>query len=234
MKKKPLLRVNVRRKELWLERALTADWMVAYRLHVHGETVAVSEVRVFPNEPDGGYEEDAEGYERHVPERRIGHWSVERRGSSARVPHGGVSTSLLRRVTLGHDVHSLDAIVKYLDRHHPTAFGRGGIFDAVQLTRFTRGRDTRRGSVGGRGRPALSDAVYVDVARRYTEACQSGSTCPTTDVARELGLRYDTVRGRLGTARARGLLTSTKRRGVTGGRLTPRGRLALRRGRKKR
>ena len=222
--KKPLLRVVSRRHaptEAWLEVALNGDWQVAYRLSVRGETAEVSEVRLFPNETG-------------ELGRTAGTWSVDQLGAEARVPPGGVSTRLLRHVKLGYQLRALDAIMKHQATDHPGAFDRGMPFDAARLTPYTHGRDSRRGTVGGRGRPALPDSVYADIASRFARACKRGSKSPVADVARELTLSNATVRGRLQTARNTGLLTRAGKQGCVGGELTKRGRLALRRGRKKR
>ena len=228
--KRPRLQVLVREKEVWLERELDADWMAAYRLHARGETVEVSEVRVLPNETAGRDEEWAASFVIGEPDHVAGRWNAKR----TPVPEGGVPAALLRRVTLGHDVRCLDAIIEGLDKGHPRALSRGGFLDLLGFGPFSRGRDKRRGTVGGRGRPALSDVVYADAARRFSEAYRAGNKSPTAEVARQLGLPYATVRGRLATARQRRLLTSANKQGVTGGRLTPRGRAALRGGRRKR
>ena len=225
--KTPLLQVVRRRgapTEAWLETTLGDDWMVAYRLHVRGESAEVAEVRVFPNET-------------HLKGRTGGHWSVDQLGEQARVPKGGVSARLLKTVRLGYNVRALDAIMEHQAKDHPGAFDRGMPFDLARLTPHTRGRDSRRGTAGGRGRPPLPDKVYADVAGRFAAAFTSGSKSPTADVARELGLSHATVRGRLQVARDNGLLTRAGKKGCLGGELTPRGRKAwsaLRRGRKKR
>ena len=217
MKKTPRLTVIPRRHEAWLEVELDECWTAAYRLAVRGETADVAELRIFPTQSG-------------ATNRTAGRWDTKH----TQVPAGGVKTRVLRSVKLGHAVHSLDRIVRYLSGKHGRAAFSAHEFGASGLTPHTRGVDARRGSVGGRGRPALSDAEYAAVAERYVAAMRGGSEAPLVEVAHTLDLSVSTVRGRIETARQRVLLTRAGGHGCRGGRLTKRGQAALRRRQKKR
>src|SRR5215813_1022859 len=71
-------------ENIWMEAPLPSDerWLVAYRIVMQEDRPQVAEVRVFPNEP---------------VRDTAGVWSAELLGSHVRsVPHGGLSTRMLR------------------------------------------------------------------------------------------------------------------------------------------
>ena len=213
------LRWNTEEQELWLEAELDPLWMVAYRLAVAGETARAVEVRVFPNEW-GGVERDEMD-----TSRKGGRWSMKTSGRDNKTPTQGISRQLLRSIPLGHDVRSLDAMIRQQSRIPEmveTLLGHLGV------TRFTKGRDGRQGGTkGGRGRPPLLDREYLQVAKHYDAATRKKSRHPARDAAEQLKLTRTTVRARLNRARALGFLEDAGGKGCIGGRLTDAGRRAL-------
>ena len=175
----------------------------------------MAEVRVFPNEG-------------HRAGLRPGQWSAERLGMKAKVPSSGLSTRLLRKVSLGHDVRSIPAIIENIRSRNPALLEPGGDFRRFGLTRYLKGRDGRRGGVVSqpstsaprRGRPPLAPLEYARFAKRYAAAVKQGSRHPARDVRDQLQLKSTTVRARLSKARALGYLTTAGGRGCRGGVLT--------------
>lgn len=190
--------------ELWIESPLDEHWLVAYRIVIQRARAVVSEVRVFPNESSP---------------RQSGVWSGAWRGvggkTAASVPLGGVTTRLLRRVRLGHDVHSLPRIVERIVREYgrvPPGLVRCG----VSVTPAA--GSPRTGS--GRGRPALPPHTYARIAAAYAKAVARGSTRPVQELADRFEQPVARMRSRIQRARARGYLEPGVQ-GQAGGRLTP-------------
>src|SRR5207244_4410659 len=129
----------------------------AYRLVVKDARAIVAEVRVFP------YED-----EHRLPGQWSGVWV-----GRAKVPSAGLTTRLLRRLRLGHDVHSLPQIVGNLKDQAPQL---RHVFDLP--VDILLAPPPPRSSAGGRGRPRLPDRQYAELAAAYAAAVARGSTTP--------------------------------------------------------
>lgn len=84
--------------DIWFEAPLDDGWVVAYRLALQGERVAVSEVRIFP------------AAEPRQP--NSGRWAASVLGSRALVPAGGLKARTLRRVRLRAFERELSKILR--------------------------------------------------------------------------------------------------------------------------
>jgi len=196
-------------QDIWLESELPADsrWRVAYRVLLREGRVIVAEVRVFPRETN-----------------RVlgpGEWLAEWLGrKAADVPAGGLSTRDLRSIRLGHDVHSIKAIVDELKASAPQLLDPSfGQFGELGLTAHF-GSAAKPKKATGRGRPALDAMEYAVLAAAYADAVAAGSRHPIRDVAERCGLTTNKVRSRIHAARARGFL-DRGRQGNAGGLLQP-------------
>ena len=71
-------------------------------------------------------------------------------------------------------------------------------------------------------RAARGDRRVAVIAQRYVEALHAGSRTPNADVARDLRFEVSEVRDAIHRARVLRFLSSTRRQGVMGGKLTAR------------
>ena len=201
------------RRELWVESPLDDRWVVAYRIAIQQGRAVISEVRVFPAEA--------------LP-RPPGRWSgAGWKGMDAPVPPRGLSTRLLRRVRLGHDVHSLPRIIENVRRHDPGALKPDGWLGVLGITETT--RVERQPSGTGRGRPALPEHTYARLAAAYAVAVARGSAHPVQDVAARFRQPVPRMRSRIQTARRRGFLEPGVQ-GNAGGQVTPDAKRLLQKG----
>lgn len=199
------------RRELWIESALDNQWIVAYRIAIQRRRAVVSEVRVLPNEPRP---------------RAPGRWSgAGWEGMDATVPTGGLSTRLLRKVRLGHDVHSLSRILEHVQRDDPNALKPEGWLGRMGVTQTTQPKRPRPGL--GRGRPPLPALTYAEVAAVYAAAVARGSKRPVEELASHYRQPVALIRSRVQRARALGYLESGVQ-GTAGGRLMPKAKGILR------
>jgi hypothetical protein len=215
-------RLRVGNDALWLDAKLGEDWRVSYRLEVQNGRVIVAELRIFP---------------RARPLRlgpgRHGSAAIRRameQGSSSAIPPGGLSTRLLRRVRLGHDVHSLVQIAEGIKRNDPAAFAPGTVLAKWGVTAdvLFEAVPTRRQEVWtGRGRPSIPAVVYAALASEYSTLVAGGSDRPVQELAERSGQPLTLVRSRIQTARRLGLLDPGVQ-GNAGGQLTPAAKQLLR------
>jgi hypothetical protein len=221
-------------REAWVEALVNDQWMAAYRLvqGQHNQPV-VAEVRIFPRERTKG--------------RPPGRWSAEVLGIDAKVPEGGISADLVRRVHMGAYRQVGRKFSRWLNRPVDRVVGDDNAQDRPQtaplptaqtisgehipsalaadrtITVYMLGSPSTR----IRGRPPLrSDEFYAKLARDYAQQVAHGSPRPTADVARRRRLSPSKVRDMLHEARRRGLLSPTVR-GRFGGQLTDRAREIL-------
>lgn len=143
-----------------------------------------------------------------------GEWSGEFAGVNAKVPPGGISTSLLRSTKLGLSAEAWRWFVK--------TGGKARLFTG-RTGEKARKRDPRR------GRP---DVFYARVARRYAQLQRFRNVVER--IARERKESPERVRDMILTARRRGLLTNPPTQGKRGGVLTRKGQALLRRKAKRR
>lgn len=196
--------------EAWIEIPV-GDWIVAYRLVNDRGTPVVGELRLFP----------AEGA-RPGP----GQWSGELLGPEARVPRGGITARVLRRIRVRAYLRVMTEVVRRLRAAAPKLAQRLGWATPAEPA-----AEARPGSRRGRkGRPP---EFYAAIARDYVAAVARGSWRPVVDVATRRRLRVTTVRDMIRRARSLGLLTLNGP-GLRGGALTPRADALLRRPRRRR
>jgi len=178
--------------ELWLEAPLERGWRVAYRLALEGTRPVVAEMRVLPRAPG-----------------MVALWSGYIPGTPLRFPKGGITARLLRTVTLGDHVATLDEIIKA----NPAAFEPGGPFQLAGLTPKPSHRPKST-----RGRPSLGDKFYAELAAAYVAACRRHLN-PVARVAAARRSSVDVVKSQVARARRLGYLTPGKP-GLPGGKLT--------------
>lgn len=181
--------------DIWFEAPLDDAWVVAYRLGLQGERVAVSEVRVFPAAAPR--------------ESGSGRWAAEVLGSRAPTPPGGLKARTLRRVRLRAFERELSEILKAyrLPRFRaPEPPAAGG-------TRGRKANIRRYAQIAvlyAQQYEAASAHPTADVARRLrlTPATARAAVAK----ARRLGLLTETERGERGgraTAQAFEILNTT-------------------------
>jgi hypothetical protein len=191
----------------WVEAPLDSQWVCAYRIiNDHGAPV-VGEVRIFPNEKD---------------RPRLGDWSGDLCGATARVPRGGITTRQLDRVRLHEHLQFMSREVarfRAQTKDWAEHWGWGG-GDAGRASKPTTATKRR----GRKGRP---DAFYADIAADYVLVLSQKSKRPVHDIAESRGINdAGKVRDMIREARKRKLLTAA-RHGVRGGDLTSVGRSLL-------
>jgi hypothetical protein len=191
--------------ETWIEVPVGA-WIVAYRLVNDQGVPVVGEVRMFPAEPG-----------RPGP----GQWSGELLGPEARVPRGGITARVLRRVRVRAYLTRMSEVVRQLRVEAPAWAPRYG-WAVIDPTAPGAARPGARR--GPKGRP---DSFYAEVAREYVKAVERGSYRPVADLARRRRASPTKVRDMIRRARARGLLT-LEGPGKRGGLLTERAETLLR------
>jgi hypothetical protein len=180
--------------ETWIDVPLGAEWVIAYRLVSEQGVPVVGELRVFPAEPN-----------RPGP----GTWSGEFRGTLARVPHGGITARLLRRLRVRAYVRSLPEVLRRI-REMPDVAGSLGWAPPPTPVQ------PRVGGPGRKGRPPV---FYAAIARDYARAVKRGSSQPIKDVARQWEEESEKVREMVRRARRLNLLTAAEP-GYPGGELT--------------
>src|SRR5438477_1131835 len=184
---RPVFMANPRRPiEHWTEAEIDG-WRVACRYAVQAARVVVSELRVYPLEPEasGG--------------RFAGEWRGAADGIGATVPTGGLTLRLLRgAVALGEHVRVADAAIRReqqwpvgsLERKIARAFLMGPLIDVPLV---------EKRSPPAAGRPQVPEADLVRVAVAYVAAVRARSARPGQDAADRLGLSAVRVRDLLYT-----------------------------------
>lgn len=218
----------------WLREA--CRWVAEYRLAIQDGRLIVAEVRVCPARW-GLLGDAASGEDAGI--------------AASDVPPGGLTTRLLRRLTIGAHVdftrkllEQLGGTVRWPDGRvskYPPAWTIPGVADrpgAVVLIDLAAAGATKRAASAARrpngkraGRQPLSDAVLVEAAAAYRDA-RKRSPRPVPDAARALGMSEARMRDLVYRARKRGFLTPTKQ-GRGGGSFTPEADAILRRLRRK-
>lgn len=198
-------------REAWFEALVDDQWMAAYRLlpGVHREPV-IAEIRIFPRERTKG--------------RPPGRWSAEVLGIDAKIPDGGISAEVVRRVRVGEHRDVGAAFWRWLQERltaEPTSNESIKSALAGHTWRTFTADMQEPAATPKRGRPAIySDEFYANLLKDYVQRVAQGSPRPTADVAKRRRLPAAKVRDLLHAARQRGLLSSSGQ-GRSGGQLTP-------------
>lgn len=176
-------------QDVWYEMPLGQDWIAAYRLSFQDDRSRL-----------------VIGELRIFPARGprapfTGQWLADVLGSDAPVPAGGLTARTVRQATMRGFVPYLEMLFRHA--RVPFSF-------ATTLSRLSGSR---------RGRPPKPAAFYATVALLYERSYMSGSSRPTSDVARALSLSQGAARASVKAARQRGFLTRTER-GRASGRAT--------------
>lgn len=193
---------QVRVTDAWVEVPLGRSWVVAYRIVNDRGRPVVGEIRIFPAEEN---------------RPRLGHWSGELLGTTAKVPRRGITSRQLRDVRvraylqyMAGRVADFQARLGDMAEHWGWGAAKSNIPNRVRSTGARRGRKPR------------PDKFYARIAADYVQALSSGSKRPIQDVAKRRKLPGGQVRDMIRQARKRGLLTR-ERGGVRGGMLTASG-----------
>lgn len=221
---------NVPVSNLWFEVDIDDGWRAAFRLvpYANGEPV-VAEIRVFPAD--------------EWPDRAPGTWRAEYLGLRAmdrtvtegaedgrRFPNigQGVTAQLLRKVPLRSVQRVRKSFAEQIGRvvgRQYEAVTKDGmdpqVATALQRLHTSGFRSGPTAVAAERRADAWPDLRYAQLAAAYVERIDAGSRSPIADIARQAkDLSAAQVRDAIHTARKRGLLSETRKRGVPGGQLT--------------
>ena len=172
----------------WFERPLDDDWFIAYQLFVQAGIPVIGELRIFPRED----------FRRRPP----GEWSASLLGVEAKVPAGGITAPLLRKVKFGTVKTKTAETLKEYRTAVPELMSHLGL----QIKEIAP-RPPKREK---RGRPALSDRECARIADFYARRCVEESRSPVSDTAKHFRISMATARTRIATARIRGFLTHSQ------------------------
>lgn len=190
--------------DAWEEIPIDQKWMSAARLVYQGDDLVIGELRIFPREQVAPWTWNGnEVDERFEPSA----WSAELLGIVARVPHGGLSARVLRKVRLREHARVLSEKLAQWARVAGYA-GHGFKVPATERPRPER-------------RTGRSDIFYAKLAWEYVRALARDPRRPVALLAHKRKLPKERVRDMLHEARERGLL-SPGHRGRSGGALTTR------------
>ncbi len=208
---------------LWFCIPLRGGWTACYLLVPRDGRPVVVELRLLP-----------------TPSECVVHIRPDGSPQGHHEPPGetGLTAAVLKdRVVIGR--HIYEVLPAALRSMRDGQIGRspvvlGGrqttLFDALFGKLINPDMPPKRGRRGPKGR---TDAELAKLAADYLKACESGSRSPVADVARVRGMTDMALRTVLYRARKRGLLTK-QTTGRAGGQLTPRARVLLRHGSKRR
>lgn len=138
--------------------------------------------------------------------------------SGKRVPPGGLTSRLLKRLTPFEALDTAEAQLRKAEKQSsdPSLPNFDRIQEYFSEVRLRTGDfKTARNRPG---RPARPDLFYARAAERYIDLIPSGSPMPF--LARELGLKPSGAEGVIREARRRSLLSGPASRGKAGGELT--------------
>ncbi len=188
---------------------IEGGWAYEMRLWRQNGCWVVTQLRVFPDSDDLPLKwlRDTTKFEMKVGDadeaakraRELAHFALRRPQQDApvSVPPGGLTARNLRRIPFGR--HSSPGLLNLIHA------GAGRIVK----------------SYGRRGRLGPGNARLARIASLYVEALNRRSRTQNVDVARQLKMEGSQVRDAIHLARQKGLLSSTRQRGVPGGELTP-------------
>lgn len=204
-------------KDLWIEVELEGDWRAAFRLVPSDGHPVVGEIRIFPAD--------------EWSDRRPGRWRAHALGMNAqalsrtifpkpdrrKLPKGvrlpeigqGVPSQLLRQVPFRAIQQCAAKVNELLDPERDASARIEMIMSGFSLKPSAERRAD-----------AWADRRYAELAAAYVQRVEAGSRSPVADVARSFKMKDSQARDAIHTARTRGLLTRSGKRGLAGGRLT--------------
>jgi len=165
-----------RASELWLEQPLDDRWMSALRIVYERGRLRIGELRIFPIE--------------ELADRVPGEWSGTFTGLSASVPRRGLTKALVSRVRL-HEWTTRTVTDRWIGTND------------LELVLEQPAENSP--SANRRGRPAMPDSFYAEVARAYVTALEQKKS-PIQAIARDRQVPEARVRGWVHRARRHGLL----------------------------
>ena len=152
-----------------------------------------------------------------ISELHISAGDIDDPDQPGRVPPGGISARLLRRLRPAAALrYARSALAERARPEDPLA-------DAVALHGY---RELALEGDRRPGRRGRTDRFYAEIAAAYVQVMDAESLHPVKDVAERMNYSRARIRDLLGEARRRGLLTGTSR-GRAAGRLTDKARRAL-------
>jgi len=197
-------------ENVWVMSDLGNGWVVAYRLVAQGSNFVIGEVRVYPLETQAMLNLKT-GRTRASPVDAAW-WSGNVKGVRASVPPGGISSRILKRVTVGAHITDAREVFKQLDARARTKGRASSVLEAIAsrygVTDLRRPQRIGSSESGPRGLPR---SVYVRTAQAYLAHLKGGR--PVQDAARELGETPQKVRDRILRARRMGILDPAPSRG---------------------
>ena len=211
----PLNEPQVYVQSAWLEAPLGDDWCVALQLAVQDGQPVVSELRIFPAERPPQLLR-ADGEVEPFP-YASGEWNGKWLGVGARVPRGGLTTTIVRKARISMLTELFEDIRKKLSSKGHDFFDYRLGFPDVKRDRGARGP----------GRPAVPLDALLPIAQDYAAAVAGGSRRPLQDIAQKDRRGVEEIRRRVRQARRRGLLTPAAS-SAAGGELTPEARRLIR------
>lgn len=206
--------VSYRVDDYWLERAIDAHWIAAFRFTVQDSQVVISEIRILPAEGDTTMAPDFLLSEKGA--RPPGQWSAEVSGYKAVAPRGGVTARLVHRLKLGEILRSARADLDHLRREVPSLFGPGMALAPFPVEAKRATLTERRPGRKGYGLP-----FFAKLAKDYAERIRASDPRPAATIALARGLTPERARDLIHRARKHGLLTEAFAQGQKSGELTP-------------
>ena len=188
----------------WLEAPLDDDWCVALQIAIQNGRPVVSELRVFPAEvPAKLVRTDGKVA---TFSSKTGTWAGDWLGVNAKVPKGGLTSTIVRRAKI--PLHT-----KFFEEIRQDIIKRGGQdffaaefgFPEVPQQRPPGGTTKKRRP----GRPPVPCEELLSVAQDYAAVVAAGSRKPLQDVAQTRGRGVEEIRRRVFKARREGLLSPT-------------------------
>src|SRR5262245_9480507 len=210
-------------EERWIFTPIGIDWVAGFRLVSQDGRPTIGEFRLLPAEKD-------------EPRLEPGQWSIEALGVHAKVPEGGITSRLLRRVKFPM-VTSGGAGFLGVALAKPSIRSSRGLARQGAAPEFWERNDDEESdlpfkvkrpaaTIARRGRLPRPNLFYAQLAAEYAALVKGFDRRPVSTIAKRLKLAQAKVRDMISAARKRGFL-SRGQQGRPGGELTPAARTLL-------
>jgi len=204
-------------EERWIFTPMGIDWVAGFRLVSQDGRPTIGEFRLFPAE-------------KVEPRLEPGQWSIEALGVHAKVPEGGITSRLLRRVqfpivTSGSAGFLGVALAKPAIRTFRGLARQGapaGFYKREDKEESNLPFKVKKpaATIARRGKTPRPDLFYAQLAAEYSALLKNFNRRPVSAIAKRLKLEQAKVRDMISAARKRGFLTPGQQ-GRPGGELTP-------------